>query len=134
MPLRHRILQSCLAISAALALGGGAGPGRAAPEAGQAPGDAASSPAQLALVEHLHRSGVVLYGAWWCPATTKQKALFGQPAEAQLPYVECDKDPAGRQRCTAAGIEAYPTWVKGSERLVGVESLEQLRRWSGLAE
>lgn len=90
-----------------------------------------STAEQLALVEHLRRVGVVFYGAWWCPACFKQKNLFGQQAGNQLPYVECEKTDEQRQRCGQSGIGAYPTWVMGSQRLEGVQTLERLGQWSG---
>lgn len=90
-----------------------------------------STPEQLGLSKHLKAAGALFYGAWWCPACTRQKALFGKQGSQQLPYIECDKVPADRDVCTAAGIKAFPTWVlKGKERLVGVQSLEELKRWS----
>jgi hypothetical protein len=90
-----------------------------------------SSPEQQALGAFLRARGFVFYGAWWCPACFKQKDLFGQQAGNQLPYVECDKQPEQRERCQAAGIQAYPTWVRGNERREGVLSLDELKRWSG---
>jgi hypothetical protein len=90
-----------------------------------------SSAQQLALVDHLRRTGVVFYGAWWCPACFRQKNLFGQEAGNQLPYVECEKTEEQRQRCTKVGIGAYPTWVLGSQKLEGVQTLERLAQWSG---
>lgn len=92
---------------------------------------APSSAAQLELGAHLKRQGFLFYGAWWCPACFRQKSLFGEQAGKQLPYVECDREEAGRRRCDEAGIRAYPTWVRGSERREGVLSLEELSRWSG---
>ena len=72
----------------------------------------------------------MFYGAWWCPACHQQKLLFGAEAVETLPYVECDKTDAGRQRCNAAEIKAYPTWVlKDKPRLVGVQSLDELKQW-----
>ena len=90
-----------------------------------------STKEQLALSDHLRRSGILFYGAWWCPACFKQKTLFGKEAISRLPYVECDKEDRGRQRCIEAQVKAFPTWVKGSSRLVGVQSLDDLKRWSG---
>ena len=90
----------------------------------------ASSPDQIALVEHLRRQGVVFYGAFWCQHCFKQKVLFGQEAGNSLPYVECAKDAAGAQACSAAGVMAYPTWVMGNERRVGVQSLQELAVWT----
>jgi len=73
----------------------------------------------------------VVYGAWWCPHCNTQKELFGVEAIELLPYVECDRDEAGRQRCQQAKIRAYPTWELNGERRLGVLSLEELEVWSG---
>jgi hypothetical protein len=107
----------------------GQGAGSTTPTLGEAlrPSDSE----QLQLTEHLRRIGVLFYGAWWCPACFRQKTLFGQQAGNQLPYVECDKTETGRERCRAEGIKAYPTWVLGDKRVEGVQSLEDLKRWSG---
>lgn len=92
----------------------------------------ASNREQLALSRHLKTVGALFYGAWWCPACTRQKALFGQQGAAALPYVECDRAADDRQRCIAVKIEAFPTWVlPGKPRLVGVQSLNELKNWSG---
>lgn len=114
-------------------------PGHAAgqPPTGQpAPGQlgeavSPSTPDQLALVEHLLSKGAIFYGAWWCPHCFTQKNLFGTEAGRRLPYVECDKDEAGRQRCQSAGIRAYPSWDLNGQRREGVLSLEELKVWSG---
>ena len=92
-----------------------------------------STPEQMALVEHLRLKGAVFYGAWWCPHCFHQKNLFGTEAGQRLPYVECDKDDAGRQRCAAASIRAFPTWDLNGERREGVQSLEDLKLWSGFS-
>jgi hypothetical protein len=86
---------------------------------------------QKALGEWLRQRGITFYGAWWCPACFQQKNLFGREAGNRLPYVECDKEENGRRQCQAAAVKAYPTWVMGSQRLEGVQSIEQLKRWSG---
>jgi len=92
----------------------------------------AASDEQLGLSRHLKRVGALFYGAWWCPACTRQKALFGEQAAQELPYVECDPVPGDRGRCEAALIKVFPTWdLKGKERLTGVQSLEELKSWSG---
>jgi hypothetical protein len=57
--------------------------------------------------------------------------MFGVAALELLPYVECDKDDAGRRRCEEAQVRAYPTWDLKGERRTGVLSLEELARWSG---
>jgi len=92
-----------------------------------------STPEQMALVEHLRLKGAVFYGAWWCPHCFHQKNLFGTEAGQRLPYVECDKDDAGRQRCAAASIRAFPTWDLNGERREGVHTLEELKLWSGFS-
>lgn len=82
-----------------------------------------------ALAERLSRNGVVFYGAYWCGHCQHQKDLFGSQATLFLPYVECERDDAGRSRCQKAGVRAYPTWVIGSERREGTLSLEELEAW-----
>ncbi|MFM7753813.1 MAG: hypothetical protein ACKO58_05410 [Cyanobium sp.] len=105
---------------------------RAAPQLAQAKAaQAASSARQQALANHLKARGAQFFGAFWCPACTQQKALFGKQAGARLPYVECT-DAKGSQICSAAGVRAFPTWdMPGKPRLVGVQSVEELARWSG---
>lgn len=90
-----------------------------------------STPFQLALADHLRQRGAIFYGAWWCPHCFHQKNLFGTEGARKLPYVECDKDDQGRQQCIAAKVKAFPTWVLGSERREGLQSLEDLSAWSG---
>ncbi|MCX5966432.1 MAG: hypothetical protein NTV57_02070 [Cyanobacteria bacterium] len=92
-----------------------------------------STAEQLALADHLRQQGAIFYGAYWCTHCFRQKNLFGQQAGNRLPYVECAKDQAGADKCNAAGVEAYPTWVHGKQRLEGVQSLEELAIWSGFA-
>ncbi|WP_216915189.1 MULTISPECIES: hypothetical protein [unclassified Synechococcus] len=111
---------------------GGQAGGSTTPTLGEAL--APSGGEQLALTEHLRRIGAVFYGAWWCPACFRQKSLFGQQAGDRLPYVECDKTSEGRERCQAAGIKAYPTWVLGTSRVEGVQTLQELKRWSGFTK
>lgn len=101
----------------------------AVPE-GAAP-SAPSDPEQLAVSAYLTKRGAVFYGAWWCPACMAQKNLFGKEGAAQLPYVECDKTDEGRQRCMAAKVRVFPTWELDGKRLEGVQSVEELKVWSG---
>ncbi len=90
-----------------------------------------SNDEQKALSAHLRARGAVFYGAWWCPACFQQKSLFGKQAGNTLPYVECDEEP-GRARCQAAEVRAFPTWeLEGKPRLEGVQSLDELKAWSG---
>ncbi len=152
MPLRcRRFRQSQQARPVAPALAAGlaalllaslATPSRARAEAGSVGAGASTTPTigealkpstaeQLALSDWLRKRGVIFYGAWWCPACFQQKNLFGKQAGNQLPYVECDKEEAGRERCSAAGVRVFPTWVQGGQRLEGVQTVEELKAWSG---
>jgi len=123
----------CAAVLGILAGGGGSWAGQASGAGSATMGETlrSSTAEQKALSEHLRRRGAVFYGAWWCPACFKQKYLFGKEAVGRLPYVECDKSDAGRERCKAAGIRAFPTWVMGKSRVEGVQTIEQLKAWSG---
>ena len=104
--------------------------GSTSPRLGEALND--SNADQEALSAHLRAQGAVFYGAWWCPACFQQKNLFGKQGGNTLTYVECDENDAGRQRCQAASIRAFPTWeMEGKPRLEGVQSLEELKAWSG---
>jgi hypothetical protein len=137
--MRHA-KQALLVLLSAVAVGGvisGSQSNRAlAGDASQHLGEAVSpsTPEQLALVEHLRRKGALFYGAWWCPHCFHQKNLFGTEAGQRLPYVECDKDDQGRQRCAAASIRAFPTWDLNGDRREGVLSLEELKIWSGFGQ
>ena len=98
-----------------------------------AQGDQSNSSAYAAgLARHLTQTGVVFYGAYWCPHCRDQKMLFG-PAAAMLPYVECDPKGSHAQpgRCLERGIRAYPTWDFHGELVEGVLSLDELARRSG---
>ena len=133
---RLRALPLSLALLAIGSVAAGALPARAADGSGAsatsaAPALAPSSERQKALARHLKLQGAVVYGAWWCPHCNHQKELFGAEAVELLPYMECDKDDAGRKRCQAAQIRAYPTWELKGERRLGVLSLEELEVWSG---
>lgn len=71
---------------------------------------------------------VTMYGAYWCAHCQNQKAAFGNSFRL-VPYVECTKDP---NKCLAAGIEGYPTWIFSSgKKLVGEKSFQELSVESG---
>lgn len=91
------------------------------------------NPRLMALAEHLRETGVVYYGAYWCPNCQRQGQLFGS-SEHRLPYVECT--PQGRSgpvsdECLAARVRAYPTWIIDGRRIEGVLVPEDLARQSG---
>lgn len=107
----------------------GAGNGIPAPTGGGTNAGTQPIDRRLALAERLSRSGALFYGAYWCGHCQHQKDLFGSQASPFLPYVECDRDDAGRRRCQKAGVRAYPTWVIGQERREGTLSLRALEAW-----
>ena len=101
---------------------------------GQSSGNSASSPLRLA--QHLKAIGVRFYGSWTCPACKRQLHLFGLNDIDAIPYIECNKPeqyPDQAKLCRNADLRVYPTWeLSDGSRLEGVQSLETLRRWSGL--
>jgi uncharacterized membrane protein/glutaredoxin len=94
-------------------------------------------PQVRALAEHLADKGVLFYGASWCPHCQEQKRLFGASAR-RLPYVECNlAGPNAPQasRCSAAGVDTYPTWVINGRRFVGqVLTLAELADATGFPD
>lgn len=84
------------------------------------------------LAKHLTKSGVVVYGAYWCPRCADQKTLFGD-AYKYVNYVECDPKGKGGNPflCAQKGIQGYPTWEIAGRLYPGVRSLEELARLSG---
>ena len=76
----------------------------------------------------LSDKGVVMYGAEWCAHCQNEKKAFGGSFQ-YINYVECPKDP---DKCLAAGIGGYPTWVfPDSRKLVGEQGVEKLSVESG---
>jgi len=72
--------------------------------------------------------GAIMYGAEWCPYCQNEKKAFG-PSFKNINYVECPDDP---QKCIAAGIDSYPTWIlKDGKKLEGKQGLEKLAQESG---
>ncbi|MDI6820721.1 MAG: thioredoxin domain-containing protein [Patescibacteria group bacterium] len=67
--------------------------------------------------------GAVMYGAEWCSHCQNEKKAFGDSFQ-YINYVECPQEP---QRCTAAGIEGYPTWIfSDGKKLEGEQGLKRL--------
>ena len=92
-----------------------------------------SSPAAVALADHLTSTGAVMYSAYWCPHCHEQKELFGKEGAAKLQVVECAADGENNQAdlCRSKGIEGFPSWeIKGSIES-GVQSLPSLAERSG---
>jgi glutaredoxin len=72
-------------------------------------------------------SGATFYGTSWCSHCQNQKALFGSAIE-KINFVDCD---AGREACSQAEIAAYPTWIIGGEKYLGMQSLQALAELTG---
>jgi len=89
-----------------------------------------------AIALHLKKVNAKMYGAFWCPACTRQREIFGDRAFRQVQYIECD--PRGvnpqPQLCRKAGIQAYPTWEIKGKKYQGVRSLAELAELSGFGQ
>lgn len=70
----------------------------------------------------LAQKGATMYGASWCPHCQYQKSLFGTSFK-YIPYVECPDNP---KACLDHNVTGYPTWLIGSVRLEGQQSLDEL--------
>ena len=98
-------------------------------------GVAKADPDPGALADFLSQTKVTYYGSWRCPACQYQGRLFGDAA-GRLPYVECGKPkelPIHAAACNRQELLANPTWIlPNGERREGVQSLEDLKIWSGM--
>lgn len=92
-----------------------------------------SGTAELALAEHLAKSGAQFYGAHWCSHCHKQKALFGATAATKLPYIECAKDAPNSRRelCRQKNIQMFPSWLINGQLISGTRELKDLAAASG---
>ena len=76
----------------------------------------------------LTSKGAIMYGAEWCPHCQNEKKAFGKSFQ-YINYVECPDDP---QKCLAAGIDGYPTWIFVSgKKLEGEQGVVKLAQESG---
>lgn len=103
------------------------------PSSGGYPVTTRSGQAEIALAQYLKQIGAVFYGGFWCSHCHDQKQLFGKEAVKEIPYVECDPKGNNPQtdRCQAAGIQGYPTWVINGKTVTGTQSLSELAQLSG---
>jgi glutaredoxin len=92
-----------------------------------------SGAAEIALAEHLTKTGAKMYGAHWCTYCHKQKRAFGAQAWPKVTYVECASGGANYNpgACQKAGIRAYPTWEINGKQYLGTMSLFKLAKYSG---
>ena len=90
-------------------------------------------PAELGFTDCLKSKGAVLYGAYWDSSTKTQKEYFGADA-ANINYIECGIQGDYRAQaeiCKEAGIQAYPTWVIGNDKHMGILEIKQLSTLTG---
>jgi glutaredoxin len=83
----------------------------------------ATDPKMDAFAQCLGKSGLTMYGAYWCPHCQAQKKLFGSSFR-YVSSVECTQQTA---LCLEKKIEGYPTWIASDgTRFSGQLSLEKL--------
>ncbi|MBD1913591.1 vitamin K epoxide reductase family protein [Leptolyngbya sp. FACHB-8] len=93
-----------------------------------------SGDAEMALAEHLTKTGARMFGAYWCPHCHEQKELFGRQAFAKINYVECDPEGANSQTDLCRSIpevQGYPSWEINGQYYSGRQSLQRLAELSG---
>ncbi|MFM7085953.1 MAG: vitamin K epoxide reductase family protein [Cyanobium sp.] len=97
------------------------------------PVTAPSTPATLALADHLTRTGARMYTAYWCPHCHEQKEMFGKEASARLTIIECAPDGRNSQAalCNAKQIQGFPSWEINGKLDSGVKPLARLAELSG---
>jgi glutaredoxin len=93
----------------------------------------AERPAIKALAAHLKRTGVKMYGTYWCPYCKRQKKILGETVFRSIQYIECDAQGANPQpqRCVKANIESVPTWEIKGQFYPGEKTLRELAVLSG---
>lgn len=92
-----------------------------------------SGEAEIALAQHLAGSDALMYSAYWCPHCYDQKQLFGKEAFEKINKVECAPDglKGEPEKCVAAQIRAFPTWVINGQVYEGLLTLEKLGELTG---
>ncbi len=97
------------------------------------PVTAPSTPASLALAEHLTKVGAKMYSAYWCPHCHEQKELFGKQASEKLIVIECAPDGHNSQAalCASKKIDGFPAWEIDGKVDSGVKPLAKLAELSG---
>jgi hypothetical protein len=83
----------------------------------------------------LSQKGVKMYGAYWCPHCSDQKAMFDASFQ-YAPYIECGVPGDTSKQlpvCAEAGIKHFPTWQFPplGERVEGAIPLEDLSLRTG---
>ena len=88
----------------------------------------------IELAKYLNDKGVVKYSAYWCPNCLIQGELFGKQAYEELNVVECARDGINSQTqlCIDKKIKGFPTWEIDGKLILGVLSLKELSKLTGL--
>ena len=88
----------------------------------------------IELAKYLNDNGVVKYSAYWCPNCLNQSELFGKQAYRELNVVECARDgvKSQTQLCIDKKIKVFPTWEINGKLILGVLSLKELSKLTGL--
>lgn len=95
-----------------------------------------SGEAEIALANHLAKIGAKEYVAYWCPHCHEQKLVFGKEAYKILDEkgvkVECAPDGLKGQpdKCKAANIQGFPSWIINGKTYSGVQNLDELAKVS----
>jgi len=67
----------------------------------------------------------ILYVQLGCPHCESQEELFGNNLD-KITIIDCFYE---REKCQ--GIEATPTWVIGTKKITGVQTIEELQKLTG---
>jgi len=82
------------------------------------------------VVDKLKKTGVTMYGAYWCPHCTRQLDLFDK-YKGDVPYIECgipEHPGAISDECRTIGVRGVPTWGSATgESFLGKASLTDLQ-------
>jgi len=91
------------------------------------PTDLASDPL-ITFAQCLTDAGLEMYWASWCSHCKDQKEAFGILAFDRINYIECTKE---EEKCEAAEVRWYPTWIGPNYRKAWVNSFQELEDASG---
>lgn len=77
----------------------------------------------------LSSKGVIMYGTDTCPSCQEQKGMFEDDFR-RTHYINCD---IHQDECMKNNIQGYPTWMYNGQSLQGVQTFNNLSRFSGCA-
>lgn len=78
---------------------------------------AQSTEQAVELAKHLHKKGIVMYSAFWCPHCRNQREMFGREAWKEMTWVECGKGGVGRDERRCANVDGFPTFLAGRKEI-----------------